>query len=218
MLKESVVELYDSFPYTLKKKYSGKFRPYNANIRLRGSELTVNLSREWKGVSKDIQKGLIQSLLLKVLKKRLDAKVEKTQSIELYHIFLKKVHIAAPLEVEDDVLLESFQRVNSAYFNGMMDDTSLRWGKSSFRKLGSYEYGSDTITLSTLLQSDTLLLDYVMHHEMLHKKHKFVANKTRSFHHTAAFKKDEKKFNDWEKCENGLKMLGRKKRWFSFLD
>jgi predicted metal-dependent hydrolase len=217
MLKETIAELYDAFPYTLKRKYSRKFRPYNANIRLRGDEVVVNMSREWKGVSAEIQRGLIQELLLKLLRKRVQAKVTKTQSIDLYHIFLKKVHLAAPTFIEDSQLLESFNRVNAAYFDGLMDETSLRWGSAPYRKLGSYEYGADTITISTLLREDGELLDYVMYHEMLHKKHKFTRNKTKSYHHTAAFKADERKFRDWEGCERRLKLLGRKKSWFGRL-
>ena len=45
-----------------------------------------------------------------------------------------------------------------------MQTPNLVWGKNSFRKLGSYEYGSDTITISKIfLESDKSLLDYVMY-------------------------------------------------------
>ena len=151
------------------------------------------------------------------MKGRLESLKKNTRSMDLYDIFMKKLHLVAPKIDSDPVLLSSFDRVNAAYFDGLLDLTNLRWGSDSYRKLGSYAYASDTITLSRLLEEDYELLDYVMYHEMLHKKHKFVRNKTRSHHHTAAFRKDERKFLNWERCEERLSRLGRKKRWLSGL-
>ncbi|MDA1197384.1 MAG: hypothetical protein O2779_05500 [Nanoarchaeota archaeon] len=217
MLSSAVSELYSSFPYSVSVAYSGRFKAYNANVKLRGSVLTFHFSKDWKGVSDDIQKGLVQSLLVKIMKGRLVSLHKTTSSMELYDIFMRKLHLVAPKIESDPVLRSSFDRVNARFFEGLLELTNLRWGTHSYRKLGSYAYASDTITLSKLLEEDYELLDYVMYHEMLHKKHKYVRNKTRSHHHTKAFRDDERKFPQWNLCEGRLRRIGQKKRWLKAL-
>jgi len=215
MLKQAITELYNEFPYSYSIKYSGKFKPYRANVKLIGGGIQFSLSKKWKGVSKEIQSGLVQELLLKILKKRLKPLKKSTSSIELYNIFMKKVHISAPKIHTDPILESSFVRVNEQYFYGLLDMTNLKWGNNSLSKLGSYEYGSDTIVISKVLSDDFELLDYVMYHEMLHKKHKFKKKNGRSYHHTTRFKKDEKEFENSKLMDRRLNRLLVKNR-FSF--
>lgn len=216
MLKQAINELYGGFPYSYSLKYSGKFKPYRANVRLRENNIQFNLSRKWKTVSKEIQIGLIQELLLKILKNRLKPLKTNTQNIELYTIFMKKIHIAAPKVEIDPVLEESFDRVNEKYFYSLLEKTNLKWGNASLSKLGSYEYGTDTIMISKVLEdADRELLDYIMYHEMLHKKHKFTKRGSRNYHHTTEFRNKEKEFENSKLIEKKLSSLLNRKR-FSF--
>ena len=134
--------------------------------------------------------------------------------MDLYNNFIKNVHIAVPKDRIDAKLLESFNRVNDSYFNGMIEVPNLVWGSKSLRKLGSYDYQSDEISISLVFKdSEERLLDYVMYHEMLHKKHKFHNTKTgRSYHHTAAFKRAEKEFSGADEIEKELSKLCRKSK------
>ena len=214
MLKQAIDELYSEFPYSYSIKYSGKFKPYRANIKLRGDEIIFNLSKKWKTVGKDIQIGLIQELLLKILSKRLKPLKKNTQNIELYEIFMKKIHLAVPKTHIDPVLEESFDRVNEQYFYGLLEKANLKWGSVTLSKLGSYEYGSDTIMISKFLEdSGDEMLDYVMYHEMLHKKHKFTRRGNRSYHHTSEFKRKEKEFKNSKLIERKLQRLLIKHRF-----
>lgn len=216
MLKEAIGGLYKEFPCSYSLKYSGKFKPYRANIKLRNDHIQLNLSKKWKTVSKEIQIGLIQELLLKLFKKKLKPLRMNTQNIELYNIFMKKIHIAAPKTDIDPILEESFDRVNEKYLYGLLEKTNLIWGNASLSKFGSYDYGTDTIMISKVLQDVELeMLDYVMYHEMLHKKHKFTRKNNRSYHHTAKFKRKEREFENSELMEGKLRRLLTKKR-FSF--
>ena len=108
----------------------------------------------------------------------------------------------------------SFNRVNETFFNGMLDIPNLQWGSGSTTKLGSYEYGSDTITISTIF-TDTKreLLDYVMYHEMLHKKFKFESKNGRTLHHSPEFKRMEAKFPNRDLMESEISNLARKHRF-----
>jgi hypothetical protein len=213
LVESAVRELYPDkeFNYNASIKYSGKFKPYNANVRLRGRNLIFNLSRNWRTVSKEIRIGLIQELLVKVVR---DKSFKRTSSMDLYTIFIKKAEIAAPKTKIDPFLAVSFERVNEKYFNGMIEKPNLVWHDSS-RRLGTYEYGSDTISMTKALRdADQDVLDYVMYHEILHKKYKFVNKNGRNYHHTTQFKNKEKEFKNQAEIERKIKCLRipRKKR------
>jgi hypothetical protein len=218
LIEKAYLELYPEAKlgeYEFSLKYSDKFNDYNANIRRIGKKITISMSRKWEKINDDVKTGLIQLLLNKLLKTKV-----QTQNIELYEIFLKKIHIAVPKTKDDPILSDSFDRVNEKYFNGLIEKPNLKWGSASMRKLGSYEYGSDTIMISTIFQTaEQILLDYIMFHEMLHKKYKFYSKNGKSFHHTGNFKKEERKFENFgeiEKRINNFIRQYRKKRFFSF--
>lgn len=175
----------------LKIRYSRAFNAYNANVKYTPGSMVFSLSYEWKKISNEIKIGLIQSLLLRVYKEK-----KKTLHMDLYENFIKTVGDYSEVKISDPVLEESFKRVNEKYFNGFIDKPNLKWGSESFSKLGSYEYGANTVTISKVLVEDEELLDYVMYHELLHKKHKFYTKNGRSFHHTSKFRKKEKEFDN----------------------
>ncbi|MBI2558629.1 SprT-like domain-containing protein [Candidatus Woesearchaeota archaeon] len=216
LIQEAFNELYPEkrLKYSVSLKYSRKFKPYNANVKLHGSNLMFNLSKEWKKISNEIQIGLIQELLIKILKDR-----RKTMNMELYNLFMKNVHLAVPKTKTDENLEEAFDRVNDVYFNGMLDKPNLQWGNASTSKLGSYEYGSDTITISTIFKNaENELLDYVMYHEMLHKKFKFQSKNGRSLHHSSEFRKMEAKFPNRDFIEKEISLLARRHRLKAGMD
>jgi hypothetical protein len=199
-------ERQDAFLFEV--KYSAKFSGLNANIRLRGYKMTINLSRKWEEVNDDIKMGLIQSLLNKVFKTRV-----KTTEMDLYNIFLKRVHVSIPKDKINPLLKKSFDRLNERYFSGLLETANLVWGQKNFSKLGTYEYGSDTITItSVLMEAPEELLDLVVYHEMLHKKHKFSSSSQRNLHHSSAFKAEERKFKEFIDAEKRLTMFLRRKR------
>lgn len=207
---EAFAELYPdkSMNFTPVLKYSGKFRGFNANIKMRSSTITVSMSKQWKGVSKDIQLGLIQDLLVRLMR---DKKL--TSNMQLYQAFLRNVHVAVPKTKSDPVLEQSFSRVNEKFFDGLMQITNFEWMDGT-RTLGLYEYGTDTIKMTRLLAAHPELMDYVMYHEMLHKKHKFKSTPGRHTHHSKAFRDDEQKFGDTERLDREIGRVIRKRKSF----
>ena len=194
-------------------KYSGKFAAYNANVRYTPTKIEFGLSKTWRGISKEIQIGLLQSLFLKVFNDK-----KTTTYTDLYALFMKNIALATPKTEFDPVLRVAFDHLNEQYFDGLLDMPNLVWGQHSMTKLGCYIYGRDTIVLSTVLQdAPSEMRDVVLYHEMLHKKHKFNHKNGRSFHHTPQFKADERKFQDFDLIERRLKEFLRRKRfkkWF----
>lgn len=204
---------YKEFNYFPKIRYSGKFSGYNGNLMLKNKELTISMSKYWQDVDDEIKIGLIQVLLNKLLKTSV-----KTINIDLYNNFLSRVHISIKKTKTDLVLEASFNRVNNKYLDNNIEMPNLKWGHENKRKLGSYEYGEDMIMISSILKDAPLeLIDLVMYHEVLHKKHKFKSGARKSSYHTKEFKNDEKRFEDFENTEKRLNLFLSKKRikkWF----
>ena len=199
------------FDYLPEINYSGRFKGYNANARLQDKKLIFNMSKSWRTVDNAIKIGLIQELIVRLFNKKVH-----TFNMDLYTIFLHKVHIGIPKTNIEPMLLQSFVRINEQFFYNTMELPNLIWGRDSINKLGSYDYGTDTVSMSKILKDDLELLDYVMHHELLHKKHKFKSKYGRTHAHTKAFRDDEKKYPNQTILENRLGRLARQKKFFKF--
>lgn len=210
-------ELYPEkeLPYATKITFSPRFSQYNASIVRRGEAVEIRVSEAWKTVNDDIFRGLIQTLLVKLF----GQPNAQTYAMDLYNRFLKNVHVSIPKIAIDKELGESFHRINNQFFSGQIELTNLKWGGYSARKLGSYDFQTDMISISKILQGkDNRLLDYVMFHEMLHKKLKFSNKKAKNYFHTAEFKSWEKRFPLHEETELELRKLGKKKTLLSWFN
>jgi len=210
-------------PYDFSVVYTGRVKDYGAYGLKSGSNISFKLSKKWRGISSEIQMGLIQELMLKLLKRK-----THSMHIDLYNNFVRNLHIAIPKDDIDPFLEKSFDRVNERYFLGLVEKPNLVWGKFSTRTFGSYDFKRDRITMSTALkETDLKYLDYVMFHEMLHKQRKFFKSGTKTYYHDAKFKRLEKVFENSEQIEKELgravareraKAYFKPKRRFSIMD
>lgn len=190
------------FNFDIQLKYSDHFKDFNANIRhfpMR-RKLVIGMSKKWRSIDKEIKMGLVQELLQKLF-----GGSRQTIYIDYYHIFMRKVHVAIPKTRTHPMLEELFDKINQQYFFGNIEKPNLVLAGDSRSKLGTYEYGSDTITISLIMKdAPRELLEYVMYHEMLHKKFKFDSKNGRSIHHPPHFKREEKKFENYDGIEQRL--------------
>ena len=210
LIQESFQRLFPEteFPYHTEMEYNRRLSDFNANIRLHNHTIAVNLNLQWKDIDSEIKIGLIQSLLLKILKKK-----KHSPNIELYNNFLKNIPILTEKTKTDPYLEASFQRVNQQFFQNQLDQPNLQWGQPSYQRLASYNLHQDSITVSTLFKAArTEILDYLMYHELLHKKHQFYHKNGRSFFHTIQFKEDEKLFPYHQQLEEEIKHYLRRSR------
>ncbi len=215
MNESSVMEAFrrmfpnENLNHSVHLRFSGRFSPYNANVRKAGSSLVFSFSQEWKSVSEEIHIGLIQELLLKILKR----KAKETLNTELYGSFVKNLHLSAKKTESDERLKELFDKVNSKYFSSSVEPPNLRWGLSSRRRLATYDYHTDTISVSRVfMEADDEIISYLLYHEMLHKKLKFRIGGGRSIHHGRKFRELEMAFDGSEAMEKRLQLFLRKKR------
>lgn len=195
-------------PFEMEIVYTGRLKQYGGNVSLRGSYMEFKLSKKWRQISHEIQIGLIQELMLKILKAK-----KQSMYIDLYNNFVRNLHIAIPKTKNDPVLEASFNRINDRYFVGMVERPNLRWGQFSTRTFGTYDFKTDTITVSTVFkETDTKYLDYIMYHETLHKQRKFFKSGTKTYYHDARFKRLESVFENGAQIEKELGIVVAKEK------
>lgn len=204
----------------LRIRFSGRFQSYNANVQIkkqlrRITELEFRMSKAFEKIDEVILIGVAQHLLNKVYKTKI-----QTLEQEVYANFLKHAKKYSAKNIIDTELKTVFDTLNERYFSGLMAMPNLKFGREALRTLGHYNYNTDTITISPVLLQREDLLEFVMYHEMLHKKHGITKTKTgRNYYHTTAFRRDEKKFHipDIEKKLEGFlrkKKMAKAFSWF----
>jgi hypothetical protein len=111
---------------------------------------------------------------------------------------------------------ESFERVNAAYFAGRMPKPSLVWNRTlTARKFGHYQPSRDTLMVSTSLDDPRVpayMVDFVMYHELLHKKHGVAIVNGRRLAHSPDFRADERRFAEYDEAKRHLNELALRQR------
>jgi hypothetical protein len=106
-----------------------------------------------------------------------------------------------------------YDKLNKQYFEGKLPAPRLTWGRrGAFRRLGYYHPESDTITISRIFDSvdaPIYALEFVLFHEMLHKKLGLKESNGRRYAHTRIFKDSEAQFSGAEKAEKAIQALIR---------
>ncbi len=106
-------------------------------------------------------------------------------------------------------LEDIFSAVNRSHFNGQMAKPQLAWSKTfTQRKYGHYEPSRDRVVLSRTLDDLNIpryVVEFVMYHELLHKQHGEVWMNGRQRVHTPAFRRDERRFKQYDLAEAFLK-------------
>jgi hypothetical protein len=111
---------------------------------------------------------------------------------------------------------ESFDRVNSTYFGGLMERPKIVWNRApTMHKFGHYQTGRDTIMISVSLDDPGIpnyVIDFVMYHELLHKKHGSAPVNGRRQVHSPSFRADERRFAQYSEAKHTINNLARKQR------
>jgi len=209
LIQESYQRLFPEkeFSYETLMEYNRRLSNFNANIKLQQNKISVNLNLQWKDIDDEIKIGLIQHLLLKIFKKK---KNNTTQNINLYNNFIKNIPTLTPKTKTNPLLCSSFERVNELFFSSLLEKPNLVWGSNACRKLASYNFHDDTVTVSSIfLDAKEDVLDYLMYHELLHKYHKFKHKNGRSSFHTKAFREDESRYPQQQEIEHKIEKIIR---------
>jgi hypothetical protein len=99
-----------------------------------------------------------------------------------------------------------FERVNQEYFHGNLEKPLLTWSqKKSYRRLGTYAAQTDTVTISRTFdhaRCPDYAIDFIMYHELLHKKLGVKKANSGKHNHTKTFKEFEKQFRFYAKAND----------------
>jgi len=108
----------------------------------------------------------------------------------------------------------AFLRVTTAYFAGGMAKPRLVWSRRiTSCKFGHYDPVRDELMVSATLDSrdvPSYVVDFVVYHELLHKKHGATWQNSRQAVHTSAFRGDERCFAEYVAAEETLKQLAKR--------
>jgi len=107
----------------------------------------------------------------------------------------------------------SFDRVNTAYFDGQLSRPRLAWSrKPTYRKFGHYDHPHDTVMVSRTLDRPDVpdfVVDYIMYHELLHKKFGLNYQNGRHEVHTPEFRQAMKRFHHYTEARQFINNLAR---------
>lgn len=113
-------------------------------------------------------------------------------------------------------LEEAFRRVNESMFDGRMARPALQWNRApTVHKFGHYDSSRDTVMVSQSLDDEEVppfVLDFLVYHELLHKKHGLTWTSDRRMAHTPAFRADERRFPDYTAAKTRISKIARKQR------
>jgi hypothetical protein len=113
-------------------------------------------------------------------------------------------------------LAASFERVNREHYGGTMERPVLTWSRSAtVRTLGLYMSARDRVVISQSLDDASVpefVLDYVMYHELLHKKLGIVRSGGRNHAHTPEFRALERAFPLYAEAQTHIEALVRRLR------
>ncbi len=112
-------------------------------------------------------------------------------------------------------LEKSFHRVNQAYFEGRLEQPHLVWScHLTRRKYGHYQWDTDTVMISKSLDQEwvpALVVDFVLYHELLHKKMGVKQANHNRIAHTREFREAEGKFKNVDKARQFLNLITKKR-------
>ena len=114
--------------------------------------------------------------------------------------------------VGDEVDLEAvFLRVNNSCFNGALARPRLEWSRRKTRRqFGYYKPGPDILGISRTLDDASIpvfVIDFVMYHELLHKRLGIKEKNGRMIAHSRIFREAERAFPQYQKAQKWLKKL-----------
>ncbi|HEY6465334.1 MAG TPA: hypothetical protein VIY69_05040 [Candidatus Acidoferrales bacterium] len=102
-----------------------------------------------------------------------------------------------------------FATINARYFEGGLGKPRLGWSERTWRtQLGCFDPALDLILINRRLDHPSVpefVVAYVLYHEMLHVKHPMRFVRCRRESHSAEFRKEEKRFAEYDRAMKFLK-------------
>lgn len=203
------------------------FYPYvgiNHTIRIRNGRVFVRIAEICRDLPASAQRALSLILVAKLYRKRVPTAAKdvygaavstdeyRVRAVQNKRKHGRKVVTTAKGEVYN--LSKIFDSLNYAYFGGSLAKPTLTWSvRKTYRILGHHDATHRTIVVSKSLDSvfvPKFVVEFIVFHEMLHIYHPAKVINGRRYHHTAAFRRSEKRFAYYEEAEKWIEKSVRK--------
>jgi hypothetical protein len=192
-----------------------------STVREREGRLRFRLSQRLEGAPDEVLEGVVALLLSKI--KRLPLPAQEKQAVRAYQHYLETAPQKGPPGRKhiDPVgahrsLLESYLRVSLDMGLSLPKTPTLSWSKTVARhRFGHWDPEHNAVVISQVLDDAKVpefVLDYVLYHELLHILHPSkMGSGTKRIVHSAAFRRDERKFPHWQEAEKWITKLARRR-------
>lgn len=209
-----------------------------STVREKADRLHFRLSDQLQGAPDQVLEGVVGILLCRILGLP-DSRADPV-AVRAYREHL--LHARQPIRDVDGgdprprgrkhidpvgahrSLLESYLRVTLDMDLALPSVPKLSWSKTvSGHRFGHWDPDHNVIVLSQILDDPDVpefVLDYVLYHELLHIVHPVrMGSGTKRIVHSAAFRRDERKYPRWKEGDAWITKLAnrhrRQKRWRS---
>ena len=198
------------------------FAGINHTARLNEGRLKVRVSDLFEEAPDEVHRALAYILLAKLYRKKIDASIHRTyRAFILRHEIQERARVVRSGRGRGMRVVRArgrhfdldavFDRINAQYFSGTIDKPRISWStKRSKCVLGRYDSTHHTIFISRVFDAPRIpsyVLDYVMYHEMLHVTHRTRIQDCRVIVHTPEFKREERRFAQYEDAKRWLKQI-----------
>ncbi|MDQ6664982.1 MAG: M48 family peptidase [Acidobacteriota bacterium] len=198
-----------------------RFANANSSIRLEEGAIHVRVTDMLEGAPAPVTEALAYILLGKLFRKP----IPKIYPYR-YRLYLNRRDMRRQMQLMKQTrgrkfisgpqgnlynLEEIFEKLNAAYFDGLLGRPLLGWSRGAARHLlGHFDPSHNAIVISRIFDNPhtpAVALDYVMFHEMLHLRFPVDHSGARRCMHTREFKAAERKFADFKIAKEMLKKL-----------
>ena len=203
------------------------FYPYvgiNHTIRIRHGQVFVRIAEICRDLPASAQRALAMILVAKLYRRRVPIAAKElystaisTDEYRVRAVQNKRKHGRKVITTHKGQVYnldKIFDSLNYAYFGGSIPKPTLTWSaRKTYRILGHHDATHKTIVISKSLDSVTVpkfIVEYIVFHEMLHIYHPAKVINGRRYHHTPAFRRNERRFAHYEEAERWIEKNVRK--------
>jgi hypothetical protein len=193
-----------------------QFRPVPGLFRVRGGRDGTRVALPTPMITFDEQQfARVRELIFQG--GRTKQQVVEAMSAEVYQDIVAELDALAGVPEQAKGLFHDlaavYERVRQSYFDGTIGRPRLTWSRTfTGRKFGHYDRITDTVMISCSLDRadvPAVALDFVMCHELLHKKLGVKWGAGRMTAHTPEFRAAEQRFPRYAEADAILKKLAR---------
>lgn len=202
-----------------------EFYPYangTSTVRERDGQLRFRITTRLEGAPDAAVEGVFAVLLSRIL--RVDLPPSESSNVRAYREHLEAGRGRAEAKGRKHIdpvgahrsLLESYLRVTLDLGLVLPRVPTLSWSKTVARhRFGHWDPDHNAVVISQVLDDPAVpefVLDYVVYHELLHILHPVkMGSGTKRIVHSAAFKRDERRFPGWKEADAWIEKLARQR-------